>query len=199
MSVAYLGIGSNLGDRQENIKQAIEKLEARKGIQVNESSPVIETEPEGNVDQPKFLNACCKLETTLYPDELLSVLQSIEREMGRDRSSEPKRISNEDKLRMLQEGNLDLNERSQQSCDDKKDEQQVNEKRWGPRTIDLDILFYDDIIMKGNNLIIPHPLLDKRSFVLKPLAQIAGDFMHPVLKKTITDLYQDLGRVCEGS
>ena len=85
MSKVYIGIGSNLGDRQLNIDKALEKLRTRKNIQLGEISSVIETSPEGGVEQPDFLNACCRIDTTLYPDELLTTLKSIEREMGRGR------------------------------------------------------------------------------------------------------------------
>lgn len=188
MSIAYIGLGSNLGDRQKNIETAIEKIRLRKTIEVKEISSVIETEPAGDIDQPKFLNAACMLETALYPDELLDTLKSIEREMGRDKDSS-KRVSNEEKLKMLQQGNLDIDstirlEEEQQ----RKEELSREQKKWGPRIIDLDILFYDDIIMKGNNLVIPHALLHERTFVLKPLAEIASNFMHPALNKSINDL-----------
>ena len=88
MSVAYISLGSNLGDRQKNLDTAIEKLRARKNIEVGSISTVIETDPEGDPSMPKFLNNCVRIDTTLYPDELLSVLKSIEREMGIDPRSQ---------------------------------------------------------------------------------------------------------------
>ena len=191
MSIAYIGLGSNLGDRQKNIEAAIEKIRLRRTIEVKEISSVIETGPIGDINQPKFLNAACRLETALYPDELLDTLKSIERDMGRDKDS-LRRVSNEEKLKMLQQGDLDIDSSiSLEKERQKKEELSLQQKKWGPRTIDLDILFYDDIIMKGNNLIIPHALLHKRFFVLKPLAEIAPDFMHPVLNKTINDLLSE--------
>jgi len=184
MSKAYIGIGSNLGNRQENIDKALEKLKARKNIQLNEVSPVIETEPVGDIEQPKFLNTCCSIDTTLYPDELLSALKSIERELGRDRDSMPRKLSIEEQLKDLEE-DKDITRTAKEGGSSGLSGQK---KEKGPRVIDLDILLYDDIIMKGNNLVIPHKSLHERIFVLEPLSQIAPGIMHPVLKKTIKDL-----------
>lgn len=181
MSTTYIGIGSNLGDRRKNIERALEKLKSRKGVELKEVSSVIETEPVGDIDQSEFLNACCKIETTLYPDELLDTLKSVEREMGRNRDSAKSRDSQEERLKMLKAGRLDLDPKQIQ-------EQDQEPKKWGPRSIDLDILFYDDVVMRGNNLIIPHPLMHKRIFVLKPLTEIAPDLIHPVLKRSVKDL-----------
>ena len=184
MSVVYIGIGSNVGDRKQNIDRALEKLRSRKEIELTSVSPIIETDPVGDTTQPKFLNACCRIDTTLYPDEVLSALKSIEREMGRDRDSVPKKLSYEDQFKALNEGKTirctlrDRNVNPQAKSDNK----------WAPRIIDLDILLYDDIIMKGNNLTIPHSLMHERFFVLKPLSGIAPDIVHPVLKKTIKDI-----------
>ena len=188
MSKAYIGIGSNLGDRQLNIDKALEKLKTRNNIQLNEVSPVIETEPVGDITQPKFLNACCEIDTTLYPDELLSALKSIEREMGRGKDSLPKKLSVEEQLMALEDGGSvkALLRDKQHALDNIKDE-----NIWGPRIIDLDILLYDDIIMKGNNLIIPHKFLHERLFVLEPLSQIVPKLMHPVFKKPINDLLSE--------
>lgn len=188
MSKAYIGIGSNLGDRQLNIDKALEKLKTRNNIQLNEVSPVIETEPVGDITQPKFLNACCEIDTTLYPDELLSALKSIEREMGRGRDALPKKLSVEEQLMALEDGVSvkELLRDKQHALDNIKDE-----SIWGPRIIDLDILLYDDIIMKGNNLIIPHKFLHERLFVLEPLSQIVPKLMHPVFKKSINDLLSE--------
>lgn len=187
MSVAYIGIGSNLGDRQKNIELALEKLKARKGIELREFSSIIETEPVGDADQPKFFNAACKLETSLYPDELLNCLKSIEREIGRKEDSSVPRISRQEQLKMFQEGSLDLDAQLGPTPEERQ-ERLEESKRSGPRTIDLDILFYDDVMMKGNSLIIPHPRLHNREFVLRPLAEIAPDFIHPALKKSVNDL-----------
>ena len=187
MSVVYIGIGSNLGDRKQNIERALEKLRSRKETELTSISSIIETDPVGDSSQPKFLNACCKLDTTLYPDEVLSTLKSIEREMGRDRDSMPKKLSHEDQLKALNEGKTvrcALQDRNTNS-------HARSGNKWAPRIIDLDILLYDDIIMKGNNLTIPHSLMHKRLFVLNPLSEIAPDIVHPVFKKTIKDILSE--------
>ena len=188
MSRVYIGIGSNLGDRQLNIDKALEKLKTRKNIQLIKASAIIETEPIGNIEQPKFLNACCRIDTTLYPDELLSALKSIEREMGRGRTSVSKKFSTQERLKALEEGrDIAAMLRDKQALTDNSEDENTN----GPRTIDLDILLYDDIIMKGNNLIIPHRFLHERMFVLEPLSQIAAEIIHPVFKKSINDLFKE--------
>ncbi len=187
MSRAYIGIGSNLGDRQQNIDRALEKLKTRKNIQLGQVSSVIETEPMGDTKQPKFLNACCRIDTTLYPDELLSALKSIEREMGRDRDSAPKKLSREEQLMALEQGK-DI---SRPAREDAPVTAAVRKDKWAPRVIDLDILLYDDIIMRGNNLIIPHKFLHERLFALKPLAELAPELTHPVLKKPVKELLSE--------
>ncbi|MDH5768778.1 MAG: 2-amino-4-hydroxy-6-hydroxymethyldihydropteridine diphosphokinase [Nitrospirota bacterium] len=148
MSIVYIGIGSNLGDRQKNCLRAIELLQKR-GLVVTKQSSLYETEPWGYKGQPQFINMAIELETELNPKELLTVLKNIEREMGREE--------------LL---------------------------RWGPRNVDLDILLFDDIILTEDNLKIPHPLMHKRDFVLKPLCEIASDIHHPLLKVSISGLLQ---------
>jgi 2-amino-4-hydroxy-6-hydroxymethyldihydropteridine diphosphokinase len=145
--IAYIGIGSNLGDREENCERAIKLLEAG-NIIVKKRSSMIESEPWGMEDQPKFINMAVEIETDLEPEQLLSLLKRIEFEIGR-RPAE----------------------------------------RWGAREIDLDILLYDDLIIKTPELEIPHLHIAERGFVLKPLAEIAPDKIHPVLKKSIKDLF----------
>ena len=152
MAVVYLGVGSNLGDRQANIDKALALLKENKEIEVQAISSFIETEPEGGAPQGNFLNGAIKIKTDLLPLDLLSGLKMVERRLGRTKG----------------EPNL-------------------------PRTMDLDILFYDDvIILEGKNLKIPHPRLAQRRFVLQPLAEIAPDLVHPKLKKTIKELYETL-------
>jgi len=148
-NVVFLGLGSNLGDRGENIKKAIEYLESK--IRIEKVSSIIETEPYGFVDQPKFLNCVLKGTTVLSPFELLEFVLDIENKMGRKRLF-----------------------------------------KWGPRNIDIDILFYDDCVIDTENLKIPHPELHKRLFVLEPLCEIEKDFVHPVLKKSVYELYTQL-------
>lgn len=147
---AYLGLGSNVGDREEYIEQAIFLLSKTPGIKVIKKSTNYETEPEGNTDQPQFLNAAVQIQTTLDPYKLLSIVQETENALGRERDVE-----------------------------------------WGPRTIDLDILLYDDQIISDDKLQIPHPLLHERLFVLKPLSEIAPNAVHPALERTILDLYEE--------
>ena len=152
MPDVYLGIGSNLGDRQANIERAVLLLKEDKDMDWVGMSSVIETAPEGDEAQPKFLNAAAHIRTELLPPDLLSRLKGIERRLGRQRSTSG-----------------------------------------SPRPMDLDILFYDDVvIVEGKTLSIPHPRLDSRPFVLKPLFEIAPDFMHPRLKKTVRELLSAL-------
>jgi len=150
MPDVFIALGSNVGDREVNIKTAIEKIRQR-GIKVVKISDIIETEPYGYVDQPKFLNAVLQAETLLSPRELLNTLQEIEKEMGRERKI-----------------------------------------KWGPRNIDLDIIFYNGLIFNDEDLKIPHPDAHNRIFVIKPLAQIAEDFIHPVLKITVKEILKSL-------
>ena len=148
--IAYLGLGSNVGDREEYIEQAIFLLSKTPGIKMRKKSANYETEPEGNSDQPQFLNAAIEVQTMLDPYKLLSVLHETENALGRERDVE-----------------------------------------WGPRTIDLDILLYDNQIVSDDKLQIPHPLLHERLFVLKPLSEIAPKALHPALEKTIIDIYEE--------
>ncbi len=150
MHTAYIGIGANLGNREENCELAIKFL-IKNGITVTKRSSMLETEPWGVKEQPNFINMALEIKTSLKPDELLHFLKNIEIEVGR-----------------------------------------LPTAHWGPRVIDLDILLYDDIILKTSELEIPHPGISEREFVLKPLAEIASDKMHPVLKKSIRDLLQGL-------
>ena len=146
MAIAYISIGSNLGDREENCKQALRLLQAN-GILIKKQSRMYETEPWGIKDQPKFINMAIETETDKKPEELLRVLKEIEKEIGRTETT-----------------------------------------KWGPRIIDLDILFYDDLILKIPGIEIPHPLLHEREFVLKPLCEITPDKKHPVTGKTVREM-----------
>ena len=150
MSIAYISIGSNLGDREENCKQVLRLLNAN-GIFIKKQSRMYETEPWGVKDQPKFINMAVEAETDKKPEELLRILKEIEKEIGRTETV-----------------------------------------KWGPRVIDLDILFYDDLILKIPGLEIPHPLLHERDFVLKPLCEIASDKKHPVTGKTVKEMLENL-------
>ncbi len=152
MAIVYLGIGSNVGDREAKVKKAIRLLKEHEDIEVLSVSSLFETEPEGGLPQGKFMNGTLQIKTDLMPLELLSQLKMIERRLGRVKA-EPN----------------------------------------SPRPMDLDILFYDDIvIVEGKSLKIPHPRLAQRKFVLEPLSQIAPDLLHPRLKKTVRELYEAL-------
>ena len=150
MSEAYVALGSNLGDREENLRISLKHLEAN-GVKVVKVSTFIETEPYGVTDQPGFVNAVCQVETELAPLELLRLLLSIEQEMGR-----------------------------------------VRLRRWGERNIDLDLLLYEDACVVSEELTLPHPDMQNRDFVLLPFAEIAGEVVHPILKKTIKKLKEEL-------
>ncbi|HEV3404498.1 MAG TPA: 2-amino-4-hydroxy-6-hydroxymethyldihydropteridine diphosphokinase [Gaiellaceae bacterium] len=133
MTLAYIGLGSNLGDREETIRRAVELLGAAR------VSTLIETEPWGYADQPRFLNAVAELETDEPPRALLARLLEIERELGRTREG----------------------------------------PRYGPRTIDLDLLLYGDDRLDEPGLGLPHPRLHERAFVLEPLAELAPELVVP--------------------
>ncbi len=146
---AYIGIGSNVGDRKANCRKAI-KLLGRAGT-VTAVSSLYYTEPVGYRDQEDFINAAASVQTEQSPEGLLEICQGIEEEMGRKRTI-----------------------------------------RWGPRTIDLDILLFGNKIVNEQDLVIPHPLMATRKFVLVPLAEIAPDFIHPVLRKPVSVLLREL-------
>lgn len=150
MPKTYLALGSNLGDKEENINRALALLQSF-GV-VTRSSSWWRTEPVGEVAGDWFLNGAIEFETDLSPRELLLACQQIEKQLGRVRT-----VKN------------------------------------GPRTIDLDILFFDDLVREEDDLVIPHPRLSERRFVLVPLCEIAPEMKHPALKKTAKELLADLG------
>ena len=143
--MVYLALGSNLGDRLANLKQAIAALTPQMEVKVK--SAVYETPPWGVEDQPKFLNQVIQATTYLDPEPLLKHLKRLEVALGRKES-----FPN------------------------------------GPRLIDLDILFYDDLVLNAGSLVIPHPRLHERGFVLLPLMDISPDFVHPVSKKSVREM-----------
>lgn len=152
MNRVFIGVGSNKGDRENYIKRALEHLKKDEDIETKKISSIIETEPEGNPDQSKFLNLAIEIETFINPYILFKRLKNIERMLGREET----------------------------------------DKKWQPREIDLDILLFDDIVIKGKNLKIPHPLMHERFFVLKPLSEIAPEAKHPIFDKTISELLNEL-------
>ena len=138
MTVAYVGLGANLGAREETLRRAVELLGAADGVDVLAVSQLRETEPVGVVDQPPFLNGAVAIETALAPRDLLDLLLEIERSLGR-----------------------------------------VREERWGPRTIDLDLLVYGDEVVDEPGLRVPHPHLHERRFALEPLAELQPELEVP--------------------
>ncbi len=161
---AYLGLGTNLGERRKNLERAAELLfrspseplnhgrsEPVSNLQPLRSSSVYETAPWGYANQPDFLNCVLEVETGLTPEQLLDITQAVEREMGREWSL-----------------------------------------RYGPRVIDVDILFYGAIIIEQANLQIPHPRLHQRAFVLAPLAELAPELTHPMLGLTVREMMPEV-------
>jgi 2-amino-4-hydroxy-6-hydroxymethyldihydropteridine diphosphokinase len=143
---AYLGLGSNLGDKEMNLRRALQLL-AQAEIQILKASPLYATEPVDFKDQDWFLNQVVAIQTPLSPRDLLAYCLQIEQNMGRQRTASK-----------------------------------------GPRNIDLDVLLYSDLIIQEKGLTIPHPMLHTRRFVLVPLATLAPEVVHPVLRQPISTL-----------
>ena len=154
MANAYVGLGSNLGDRETTLRAALERLRQAGGIEVVAASSLVETEPVGGPPgQAKFLNAAAHLRVEWAPEELLDRLLAIEAALGR-----------------------------------------VRRERWGARTLDLDLLLYDDLVVETRRLVVPHPRMHERRFVLEPLAEIAPGLRHPVSGITIARLLERLDK-----
>lgn len=148
---AYISLGSNMGNKKENLEKAISELSQVKDTFVTKKSEIIETEPFGYKEQDDFLNACVGIKTLLSVRELLKELLAIEKRMGRERKI-----------------------------------------KWGPRIIDLDIIFYGKEVIEEDDLIVPHPYMEYREFVLKPLEEIIPNFVHPLLMKRVSTLRKEL-------
>ena len=147
VNIAYILLGSNLGDRSKNLLRAREKIEATVG-KIVQTSHVYLTEAWGKEGQPDFCNQVLKISTHKKPLDLLKDLLAIETVLGRNR-----------------------------------------QVKWEPRIIDIDILFYNDEICQNKVLHLPHPLIPKRNFVIIPLMEICPELVHPILDKTIEELY----------
>ena len=158
LTTAYIGVGSNLGDRKKAIDGALKKLCSSSQICFIQSAPVYETDPVGGPAQGRFLNTVWEVETTFEVRELLHFLLEIETDCGRVR----------------------------------------NEKN-EPRMIDLDLLFFGDEVIQEPGLIVPHPRLHERWFVLKPMWDLRSDLVHPVLKKSICELLDQIHEGHQGS
>jgi 2-amino-4-hydroxy-6-hydroxymethyldihydropteridine diphosphokinase len=147
----YLGIGTNLGDRRQQIRRALQFLHQTEGIVVTRLSSLYQTAPIGYRDQPDFYNRVIEVETTLPPVQLLATILHIEQKLHR-----------------------------------------VREIRWGPRTIDIDILLYEDSVIQSKNLQIPHPRMRERAFVLIPLYELIGNKRLPGTDETLAEWIEQL-------
>ncbi len=148
VEAAYLGLGSNLGDRRALLKQAVQSLDDHADIHVIRISRMYESAPAGGPPgQGEYLNAAVAVETSLSPNDLLAVIAGIERSLGRIRT-----------------------------------------ERFAPRTIDIDILLFGDRVCESPELTLPHPRMHERWFVLRPLAEVAADVVHPVFKRSIGEM-----------
>jgi len=150
MRIAAIGLGSNVGDRLGALRRALSLLKG-KDAEILKKSDVFETPPVGLTEQPKFLNACVLIKTSMGPQLLLAQLKEIEAAIGRQ-----------------------------------------NRGHWGPREIDLDILYIDDLVIRDGELEIPHPRMHERAFVLVPLSQISPQWRHPILGKTVEELTKEV-------
>lgn len=145
----YIGIGSNMGDREQIIREAIESISSHDLIRIKQVATLIETEAWGNVEQSTFLNGAIHIETLLNPSVLMTYLLEVEQEFDRKR-----------------------------------------EIKWGPRTIDLDILLYDDLITDDPHITLPHPLMTQRAFVLEPLCELNANLVHPLYQMRMFELLE---------
>lgn len=149
----YLSIGTNMGNREQNIKRSLELIGERMG-RITAQSTILETEPWGFESQHRFLNMAVHIETELTAHNALLAAKQIERELGRV--------------------------------------VKTHEGAYSDRPIDIDLILYDQLVIEGLELTLPHPLMHVRRFVLEPLAQIASDIIHPILHKSIGELLNEL-------
>ncbi|MGK0469358.1 2-amino-4-hydroxy-6-hydroxymethyldihydropteridine diphosphokinase [Clostridium sp.] len=148
---SYIGVGGNMGDKEGNVKAALDFINNAYHTKITKTSKFYETKPVGYLEQEDFLNCAIEVKTLLNPLELVRFLLSIEEELKRERVI-----------------------------------------RWGPRTIDLDVLLYDNIISHLDEIMLPHPRMQERMFVLEPLCDIAPYVMHPILNKPIIQIKEEI-------
>lgn len=153
-SKVYIAAGSNLGDKEETLKEAIDKIDKRKDCVVTKVSNFYTTDPVGYEDQDQFVNCVFEIDTLQTPSELMDTLLEVEKDFKRERII-----------------------------------------RWGPRTLDLDIIFYDDIISYDEHILIPHPRAHERQFVMKPMCDINPYYVHPIYRKRVMDISSELGEL----
>ncbi len=151
MNIAYLSLGSNIGEREQFLNEAVLLLNSHANINVMQQSSLYETDPVGFTEQGKFLNIVVKIETSLQPEKLLNQCLQIEKDLGR-----------------------------------------VREFKWGPRVIDLDILLYNQENVVSESLLIPHPRMHERAFVLIPLLEIAPYLVHPIKLSPFSELLDEI-------
>ncbi|WP_421382593.1 2-amino-4-hydroxy-6-hydroxymethyldihydropteridine diphosphokinase [Bacillus salacetis] len=150
-SIAYLSLGSNVGDREQYLKNAIKLLNQHHEIEVTRISSIYETDPVGFTEQGQFLNLVLEIKTSLPAEILLCQCLQVEKDLGRER-----------------------------------------EFRWGPRTIDLDILLYNHENIETEELIVPHPRMHERAFVLVPLAELSQTLKHPKYNTPMSALLDEI-------
>ena len=150
----YIAAGSNLGDKEETLKEAIDKIDKRKDCVVTKVSNFYTTDPVGYEDQDQFVNCVFEINTLQTPSELMDTLLEVEKDFKRERII-----------------------------------------RWGPRTLDLDIIFYNDIISYDEHILIPHPRAHERQFVMKPMCDINPYYVHPIYIKRVMDISSELGEL----
>lgn len=150
----YIAAGSNLGDKEETLKEAIYIIDKRKDCVVTKVSNFYTTDPVGYEDQDQFVNCVFEINTLQTPRELMDTLLEVEKDFKRERII-----------------------------------------RWGPRTLDLDIIFYNDIISYDEHILIPHPRAHERQFVMKPMCDINPYYVHPIYRKRVMDISSELGEL----